>query len=468
MPEAINDKKVFSLREVTMSIQKTITDRYKSSFWVKAEMNKLNHYTHSGHCYPELVEKQKGKVVAQIRSNLWKNDYLAINAKFQKILQEPLRDGITILFSARISFDPVYGLCLRILDIDPVFSLGELEKEKLETIERLKKEEVFDKNKQLLLPMLPQRIAIISVETSKGYSDFLQMIDQNPWGYKFFHCLFPALLQGDRSVRSICRQLREVKKVLGHFDVVAIIRGGGGDVGLSSYNNYQIAKEICMFPIPVITGIGHSTNDTVAEMVSYKNAITPTELADFLIQKFHNYSSPVQQAEAAIIKRARRIIQEERQNFNNTMRLFHSVTGNLLLRSHIDIKNQSKVLSGQCSFVLKREKEAFRVVASDIRKSSSMLLQGEISAIHRTSLDIRKETGAYLTHQKRNLNNIEKNVEIMDPVNVLRRGYSITRHNGKAVKSSKGLKEGDKLTTILEDGQIISNISQLKKSTDNE
>src|SRR5687767_10336036 len=146
MPETISDKKVFSLLEVTLSIQKTISDRYKNSFWVKAEMNKLNHYAHSGHCYPELVEKKDGKVIALIKSNLWKSDFEQINQNFMKVLKEPLKDGINILFCASISFDPSHGLSLRILDIDPSFSLGELEREKQETLERLKKEGIFNLN----------------------------------------------------------------------------------------------------------------------------------------------------------------------------------------------------------------------------------------------------------------------------------------------------------------------------------
>ena len=461
MPEAIDDKKVFSLREVTLSIQKVISERYKSSFWVKAEMNKLNHYTHSGHCYPELVEKQSGKVVAQMRSMLWKNDYLAINEKFQQILREPLRDGITILFNARISFDPVYGLCLRILDIDPVFSLGELEKEKLENIERLKREGLYDMNRNLTLPLVPQRIAVISVETSKGYSDFLQMINSNPWGYKFFHHLFPALLQGDKSAKSICRQLRQARKVLKHFDAVAIIRGGGGDVGLSSFNNYELAKAICTFPIPVITGIGHSTNDTVAEMVSYKNAITPTELADFLIQKFHNFAQPVQQAENIIVAHSRQVIKDEKIKFQSTMRLFRSVTGNMLLKHHNEINSRSKMLARQCHFILKNEKESCRLMGSGIARSTSMIFANSKAVLQRSMQDLGKQSMLHLKHEKGDLENIEKNIRIMDPVNVLRRGYSITMYKGKALKSKEGVKQGDELTTILEDGQIISNISKL-------
>ncbi|MEO0075571.1 MAG: exodeoxyribonuclease VII large subunit [candidate division WOR-3 bacterium] len=196
MPETVNDKQVFSLLEVTKSIQKTLPDRYKSSFWVKAEMNKLNFYKQSGHCYPELVEKKDGKIIAQIKSHLWRDDFNRVNNNFQRILNEPLKDGIKILFLAKISFDPVHGLALWIIDIDSSYTLGDLEREKQETIKQLKEEGIFNKNKTLNLPLLPQRIAIISVETSKGYADFLKVIETNSWNYKFFHILFPSLLQG--------------------------------------------------------------------------------------------------------------------------------------------------------------------------------------------------------------------------------------------------------------------------------
>ncbi|MGJ1316412.1 exodeoxyribonuclease VII large subunit, partial [Sphingobacterium multivorum] len=296
MPELIQDKTIFSLLEVSRSIQKTLAERYKSLYWIKAEMNKLNHYTHSGHCYPELVEKQDGKIVAEIRSILWKADYNRINNNFLKAAQEPLREGITMLFQASISYDPMYGLSLRIVDIDPTFTLGELEKEKLDSIRKLKAEGIYESNKLLDFPVVPKRLAIISVETSKGLSDFYKIINQNPWGYRIESTLFPALLQGDKSVPSIINQLAIIAEKIDRYDVVAIIRGGGGEVGLSSYNNYLLARAIAIFPIPVLTGIGHSTNYTVSEMVAYKNAITPSELADFLIQKFHNFAIPVDRA----------------------------------------------------------------------------------------------------------------------------------------------------------------------------
>ena len=216
MSELTSDRKIFSLFEITRSIQKTISERYKSSYWITAEMNKLNHYPQSGHCYPELVEKQDGKIIAQIRCNLWKDDYQKINLTFQRVINEPLKDGIKILFQATIAFHPIYGLSLRILNIDPSYTLGDIEKEKQDTIKRLREEGIFNNNKKLKLPIVPQRIALISVQTSKGYSDALRVFESanKSWGYKFFYMLFPSLLQGDKAIHSIIQQLKNIKRVI--------------------------------------------------------------------------------------------------------------------------------------------------------------------------------------------------------------------------------------------------------------
>jgi exodeoxyribonuclease VII large subunit len=442
MAESVNDRKIFSLLEVTLSIRKTISERYKSTFWVKAEMNKLNLYTHSGHCYPDLVEKNGEKVVAEMRAVLWKNDYLRINENFLATLKEPLKNGITILFCAAVTYDPVYGLSLNIIDIDPVFSLGELEKEKLETIDKLRKEGIYDANKRLKMPLLPQRIAIISVETSKGFSDFLKVIEHNHWGYKFFGFLFPALLQGDRSVASILNQLRRIKKVKHHFDIVVIIRGGGGDVGLSSYNNYLLAKEVAEFPIPVLTGIGHSTNETVVEMIAYRNAITPTELADFLLQEFHNFSVPLHDAEELIVERAQRILEDEKSEFHNTIRYLRSVTTNRIMH----------------------HKNELRAVSNDIVRYPEFQLLREREKIVQLGAHLGKGFSSFATQEKLKLVNIEKQVGILDPMNVVRRGFTITLKNGKAVKSVNDVKNGDKLSVITSNGTIHTTVDSIEKS----
>ncbi|MNK57307.1 Exodeoxyribonuclease 7 large subunit [compost metagenome] len=418
MPELIQDKTIFSLLEVSKSIQKTLAERYKSLYWIKAEMNKLNHYTHSGHCYPELVEKQDGKIVAEIRSTLWKADFTRINNNFLKIAQEPLREGITMLFQASISYDPMYGLSLRIVDIDPTFTLGELEKEKLDSIRKLKEEGIYEANKSVPFPTLPKRLAIVSVETSKGLSDFYKIINQNPWGYRLECTLFPALLQGDKSIPSIINQLAIIADKIAEFDVVAIIRGGGGEVGLSSYNNYLLARAIAIFPIPVLTGIGHSTNYTVSEMVAYKNAITPSELADFLIQKFHNFSVPIDKATESIQLLISTRFKEER----NTL---------AQMATHIQ-------------WVGKRELQTARTNIQQIQHELAALIK------------------LHFYEHKTALAHTERIIQLSDPRRLLKQGFSITKVNGKLLQSIDQISPGDLIQTMVEDGEITSTVTDKK------
>ena len=385
-----NERKSFTLFEVMQSIQRTIISRYGSTFWVKADMIKLNHYIHSGHCYPDLVEKKNDRTIAQARAIIWKSDYEKINKKFIEITKEPLKDGISIFFLARIGFDPVYNLSITILDIDPVVTLGQLEKERLETINKLKTEKLFNKNKGLKLPLLPQRLAIISVETSKGYSDFMNIINQESDKYKIFTYLFPSLLQGDNAIESLIQALETVERLKHHFDCVLIIRGGGGDIGLSCYNDYELSKTIANFPIPVLTGIGHSTNETVSEMVSCKNTITPTELADFILNHFREFEKRIIASKDKIIYFSNKIIELENKHIDN-----------IIQKLRIGISNN------------------------------------------------------FITQEKK-LENLEKYINILNPVNQLKRGYTITYKDGEIIKDKNELKKSDRITTHFYNGEIES------------
>jgi len=270
-------QKYYTLSQLAESLQSVVRSKYASPYWIKAEIVRLNYYPKSGHCYPDLVDKVGGKVKSQMRAIIWSRDYYRINADFVKKTGNPLGDGMEILFRGKLEYSPIHGLSVIISEISAEFVLGKMALEKAKNLERLKKEGLFYLNKGLSFPMLPKRIAIISVETSKGFHDFINIIDNNTRGYKFFWMLFPALLQGDGAVQSIIQQLEQIRKVKHHFDMVAIIRGGGGDVGLSCYDHYDLASTVASFPIPVISGIGHSTNETLVEMVAHYNPITPTD-----------------------------------------------------------------------------------------------------------------------------------------------------------------------------------------------
>jgi exodeoxyribonuclease VII large subunit len=463
MPEKINDKSIFSLLEVTNSIKKTLEDRYKSAFWIKAEMNKLNHYSQSGHCFPELVEKRNGKIIAQIKSTIWRDDYQNINRNFLRILKEPLKDGIKILFLAKIAFDPAFGLSLQIIDIDPQYTLGDLENEKRETIKKLQLDGIYYKNKKLELSFLPQRIAIISVETSKGFGDFIDVIDKNSWNYKFFYLLFPSILQGDKAVEGIISQLERIRKVIQHFDAVAIIRGGGGDVGLSCYNNYELAKAITLFPLPVITGIGHVTNETVCEMIAHTNAITPTKLAEFLLQKFHNFSVPIQKAKEKIADKSRRLLSEEHTKLESDLKLFRSITVSILNTNESRIKNASYAIQQQSQFIVKNNHEKLNVLQAKTRIATKFNLNQLKVTVIQLQEKLELQPILYLKNSELALENIEKNIQIMDPINVLKRGFSITYLNGKAVKDVAQLEEGAVINTVLFNGTIDSTITKIKE-----
>lgn len=420
MPENIEDKQVFSLLEVTRSIQKTIAKRYARTYWIKAEMNKLNHYTHSGHAYPDLVEKKDGKIVAEIRGTIWRSTYQRINTEFIKYLGEPLKDGISVIFEASINYHPMYGMGINISDIDVSYVLGELEKEKKESIAKLKKEGLFNKNRQLPFPLLPKRIAIISVETSKGLSDFFKIIENNPWRYKMECTLYPALLQGDKSIPSILNQLASIQNNLEDFDVVTIIRGGGGEVGLSSYNNYQLSKAVAHFPIPVLTGIGHATNETVCEMVAYRNAITPSNLAEFLLQKFHDFANVLRTAEQQIAYKVERQFSIEKQKISHQVNTINWLSQNLIQRAKQILENNKvQVTSG-----------------------SKRLIE----------------------EQKRTLESNKMILKLADPITILNKGFALVWHDGKIVTSKTQLKEGDIIMNQLRDGGVESKV--LKNITD--
>ncbi len=458
MPETFHDRKIFSLLEVASSIRKTLAERYTTVYWIKAEMNKLNYYGQSGHCYPELVERKSGKIVAQLKANLWKDDYQLIDRKFLRVLKEPLKDGIKILFSATVGFDPVYGLSLRILDIDPSYTLGDLEQEKEETIQRLRREEIFTLNKTRSLPLIPQRIAIISADTSKGYADFTKVLQTNEWGYRFFHMLFPSLLQGDKAVQSIVYQLKQIQKVAHHFDAVAIIRGGGGDVGLSCYNHYTLAREIALYPIPVLTGIGHATNETVVEMVAFQNAITPTKIAGFLIQKFHDVSQELQRSAAVITSTANRILQNDQSNLDNTTRLFRAAARGMLQNARAGLRENLQSLSRESGFQTREQFNVLNGLMSGMQRETYKLVAANRQQTRQLIQRIRTGSERTLKDRRGQIQHLQQQVSSLDPVNILKRGYSITKVDGVLLQSVQQVNDGDLITTILSDGTVSSTV----------
>jgi Exonuclease VII, large subunit len=368
--------KIHSLYELSSHLQESIITAFPSVVWVKAEIMKVNHYPKSGHAYPDLVEKKDGKIIAQMRSLIWRDDFVGIQNKLQSQAGVELKDGVIALLCCRVLYDTLYGLSLRIIDVEPSLTIGELEKERLATIARLNQEGLFERNRGQFFPSLPKRIAIISVSTSKGYSDFMNVLCVGEkQGYRVFTHLFPSILQGDNAINSLIEAFEVIGQVREHFDAVAIIRGGGGDIGLTCYNKYELASQIATFPLPVLTGIGHATNQTVCDMVAYAQFITPTDLADFIISRYRNIDNEISSLKEKLLATIPQRLKQETQTMEQ----------------------------------------------------------------------------------------LENTLKLLDPKALLKKGYSMTFHNGSSLTQAAQVKEGEQITTWLSQGKVISKVIKIEQ-----
>lgn len=461
----MSEKQIFTLQKVVASIKKTIDDRYSQTYWVKAEMHKLNRFP-SGHCFPELVQKENGKTVAQISGTIWKTVMDRINQQFVKVVKEPVKEGTNLLMLVKITFSELYGLSLHILDIDPNFVLGELQREKEETLKKLAAENLLNRNQSVSFPLLPKRIAIISADTSKGLSDFMQVLERNEYGYRFFTHLFPAALQGDIASASIRKQLSRIAQIKDYFDIVVIVRGGGGEVGLTCYNEYALCKSIATFPLPILTGIGHSTNLTVAEMIAYTNGITPTELAEMLIRSFHDFAVPLDHAEKIVFQTADHVLGEAKKDLLNTQKLFLTLVNSAFAKQNIQLSEIERNLVKTCKdWKNTRELQITRESERMIREAQFLIRNHQQKLIGFTE-KLKPSVERTLLTQTEKINTLAHNVELLSPMRVMKRGYSITQVNGKVISETNPVKKGDKIRTFTYDFELESKLESTKSRTE--
>ncbi|MBA4373966.1 MAG: exodeoxyribonuclease VII large subunit [Thermodesulfovibrio sp.] len=427
----------YSLFELNAAVRETLELTFPEAVWVVAEIAEARSNP-KGHCYLELVEKRDNAVIAQIKANIWSYTYRSLAPRFERDTGEKLRAGMQVLLSVNVTFHEVYGLSLNIRDIDPTYSLGEMARRKRETIERLKKEGLTDLNKALSLPLVPQRIAVISSAAAAGYGDFINQLNQNPDEYKIYHELFQATLQGNDAEASILASLAEIRKRSAGFDAVVIIRGGGSQLDLSCFDGYSLAAEVARFPLPVITGIGHERDDTVMDIVAHTKMKTPTAVAEFLLSGMRAFEDRLLSAQRTLADRAKGMLREE----GHRLKILAQQVSHLLAKKfHDEHKRLSSITHG-----LK-------------------LGTGTVININRNrlSLSITKlgsGVKGFLHARQSSLNHLEQAVRLLDPSNVLKRGYSITYHRSRAVKDASAITRGDVITTRLYHGSIISTVEE--------
>lgn len=433
--------KPLSLYELNSLVRSTLEITFDSPFWVLAELSEVRPST-SGHCYLEFVQKNEGGVgyKAKARATVWRNVYSRLSLRFERETGQRLAAGMKVLASVEVEFHEVYGYSLNVVDIDPSYTLGDMARRRREILEQLRADGVIDLNRELRLPSLVERIAVVSSGTAAGYGDFCNQLQSSPYGFTVK--LFPALMQGEGVEESVVSALDSIASDTEGWDVVVIIRGGGAVSDLACFDSYVLAANIAQFPIPVLTGIGHERDDTVADSVAYQKFKTPTAVAAFLIETRREEADRIEQLATRLSDAATAAVGLSR-NLLDRLALRFSVAAAAY------VSRQRNRLSACAS----------RVAASATSRIASEKLvlasrQGRIAAA---------VSRRFLTESHR-LDMASKSLTLSGPQRILSLGYSITiGPDGKAVSDISRLKTGDRITTRLFQGEISSDVVALKK-----
>ena len=281
------EKEFIDLFELQSRLKKGIELLFPKRIWIKAEVSAVK-ARNGGHCYLELSQSGDKGLEAKVNAIIWSSKYRFIAPYFESVTGSPLQEGMVVLVQVQVSYSELYGMSLIIDDIDPEFSIGVKELERQRTIERLQKEGLMGLQKELELPLLPYRLAVISAEDAAGYRDFMRHLEDNPYGFVVNSVLFPALMQGSDCPSSIISAMDAVIDTGEEWDAVLILRGGGSKLDLACFDDYEMAAAIAQYPLPVLTAIGHDHDYHVCDMVAHEYVKTPTALADFILSLYED------------------------------------------------------------------------------------------------------------------------------------------------------------------------------------
>lgn len=403
-----------SLYELNNYISRQIRSFLPSSIWVTAEISSVTRNA-SGHCYIELVEKSEtnDNIIARQRATIWASKYVDIHRRFVEVAQSELKAGISILFCCDVQFHELYGMSLNIIDIDPIFTVGDIQRRKQEIIKRLTEEGLLKLNSLLPLPMAPKNIAVISSNTAAGYGDFVHQLFDNNYGFDYNVTLFRSVMQGDKTEDDLMGALSDIAARVADLDIVVIIRGGGSTTDLQAFDSEKIARQIAHFPLPVIVGIGHLRDNTILDMVAARSVKTPTAAAEFIINLSVLALNNLASLENRFCTATRNRLQDEIISIDSISRNIISFTDRYLIKHEAVISEFQALLP--------------RVASS------------------------------FFINANNKLNILETKVNLLNPINLLSKGYTLTIQGEKIITSVKQIDYNIPMKSIFFDGEVLSN-----------
>ncbi|MDD2960504.1 MAG: exodeoxyribonuclease VII large subunit [Muribaculaceae bacterium] len=431
-----NDIIPITLREFNSRISTILRNPALINCWIIADLSDVT--IRGGHCYLELIDKDanSGLTVAKSRGIIWANRFQAIKANFEATTGQPFTSGIKVMLLVSINYHESFGLSLLISDINPEFTLGDMERQRREILNRLTREGIINLNKELPLTGVPQRIAVISAEGAAGYGDFMNQLNNNQYGVKFYTALFSAKMQGKETAPSIIHALDRIANYQNYFDCVVIIRGGGATSDLNSFDDYNLAANIAQFPLPIITGIGHERDNTVIDFVAHLRVKTPTAAAEWIIA----------QATTAI------------ETMNNLSQEIINIANTYLSGAKEQLAYISSAIPHIAINRIERGKAQLRQIATTLPAVAQSKINTNLNSLSHYYETIKQASTQRLRIESMNIARLSDNVKMLSPQNTLKRGYSITTVNGKSINSTEKIKTGDEICSIFADGKIISTV----------
>ena len=429
-----------TLYELNHLVSKVIESEMPNEYWVEAELSECRESR--GHCYMELIQKDERTAtpIAKASAKCWANKWMLIRPGFERTTGQRFHAGMKVLLKVFAQFHEDYGFSWIVSDIDPTYTLGDMARKRQEIIRQLKEEGVFDLQKELQLPLFCQRIAVISSETAAGYGDFCNQLADNPYGFQFQTRLFPAIMQGEGVEQSIINALNRIFDLTKGqtpcevFDCVVIIRGGGATSDMSGFDTLALAENVANFPLPIITGIGHDRDESILDMVSHIRVKTPTAAAALLIDHLKTVLDVINDAQEQIVRLAQQKLTFHKSRLSTFAEILPRLFTNVKTRQEARLDS----LNSRMTTAIRQSIITQQSLINALEVKMPIILDRRLMA------------------EQHRLQLIEEKTKNLDPILLLRRGYSITLHNGKAVRSPQQLQSGDEIETRLEKGTIKS------------
>nr|WP_294876291.1 exodeoxyribonuclease VII large subunit [Prevotella sp.] len=420
-----------SLYELNSLVRDVISMSLPDSYWVEAELSEARE-GYGGHCYMELIEKDEhsNTPIAKAHASCWRNRWMLLKPQFERVTGQRIHAGMKVLLKVHAQFHENYGFSWIVDDIDPTYTMGDMARKRMEIIQTLKEEGVFDLQKELKLPMFCQRIAVISSATAAGYGDFCNQLADNGYGLQFTTALFAATMQGEGVEQSVISALNRINEEWENWDCVVIIRGGGATSDLSGFDTLALAENVANFPLPIITGIGHERDESVLDMISFQRVKTPTAAATFLVDHLTEVYARIEDAQEAIVNYVKRRLQVERMKFERLSTQIPTLFSLVKVRQ-----------SNRLDQLLNRLKvKAERIPADGLHRLEMLEAR------------LKEPVARKLERELHRIDMLSQRAIAQDPERLLSRGYSITLKDGKSIKDASQLKAGDEIETRFAKG----------------